>query len=381
MPSLVLPPTATQPALAWCDQLEYVQDGGEFNDGWVWTNISPGVVKMFPTIQTPNNTPNTVQNYAAFPPPNTYPGAVTVVVDGVPQSFAVVYGPLTAERPRFTFGRFTGTLLDPSSPVLPGDFIEFNGNGQIFQVANVGRTNFLTGGVVNPAAPPPVTSGTPLPNGQPCLLITRVPSFEVIPPANLRSNYRVLRRPRVIPGEKPVKLPEGVVIDVTVPYSTVGVTRPPAMSPGEPDLGLMNNTLRNRDVNNRFWMRGLSQVPVDVVSNTVQTVDVMFTPSGQVVGAGSLDMIHLWMHLGKVETPNAAGIYPIADVWRSRNPSAALGEADNQALVSVYTRTGNVAIYRVDQTAPVATVPAYGIPYGTPWSEAQSGRNRGVGGL
>lgn len=82
--------------------------------------------------------------------------------------------------------------------VRGGDTIEFNGGGQVYQIAQ------------DPTGP--------------TLTLARPVAYPVPAPSSGQSNYRIFRQPQPVAGEKPIKLPADVIIDVT---ASLGWERPP----------------------------------------------------------------------------------------------------------------------------------------------------------
>jgi hypothetical protein len=155
----------------------------------------------------------------------------------------------------------------------------------------------------------------------------------------------IYRRPRPVAGEKVQQLPRGVVLDVSAPVGNLSAS--------------------NRDLGNSIWMSGLSSS-----LQLRQHVDIIFGPSGQVVyDAAVHDIVYLWLHPSG--EPNN---------WKLRNSGASLGDAGNQSLVVIYSRTGNTGTYPVDQRLPGQPFTSLD-PNPDPFSFAKSARARSVGGL
>jgi prepilin-type N-terminal cleavage/methylation domain-containing protein len=132
---------------------------------------------------------------------------------------------------------------------------------------------------------------------------TDIISPQSFPPGARPSNYRIYRRPRRIPGEKTEHLPANVVIDV------------------QKSLGLP-------------WFSWYQYA----------IHPILFSPSGRVIGPAAVhDMICLWVQ------------------------DTSEGNEQNRALVVIYTRTGMIASYPVDESDP--------------YSFARTGRGMGAGGL
>jgi prepilin-type N-terminal cleavage/methylation domain-containing protein len=177
---------------------------------------------------------------------------------------------------------FSGGFTDRTLwPVQTGDYLEVNG-GLPRYIASV--TNATT-----------LTLASPLP--------------AAIPAGNPTMNYRIIRSPRV-QGEDQLQMPGDVIID------------------------LGTNTTYNNPLP---W----NTVTDPVTNTTTSTLDILFSPSGAVIGRGtSGDSIYLWV----------------------RDSLLPLFQGDN-TLVAVQVRTGSVFAFPVDNT-----------PGGDPYSIAKTGR-------
>jgi prepilin-type N-terminal cleavage/methylation domain-containing protein len=134
--------------------------------------------------------------------------------------------------------------------VQPGDYIEINGGGLVYQIVQIGVPN-------NPAGDPA--------HGNSAFV-------KIYPPAPLpvgaTTNYRIIRAPRPV-GEEPLKLPEGTLIDLGTNAAH-------------------GNPLPWSDPNRTF-------------------VDILFSPSGQVISRGvTTDKINLWVRAPSNEAIHAA---------------------------------------------------------------------------
>jgi prepilin-type N-terminal cleavage/methylation domain-containing protein len=279
--------------------------------------------------------------YVTNPAINAYPsGTITIAwsgqmeyiqdsgdfTDGAAAGPVNLAGPPPADRTVNLAGLSTTRPL--TADVLPGDLVEFFDNSQSFAITKV-----ING---------PPGSGT----GQ--LVLGRPVGYPIQAPLTF-SNYRVIRRPRPIPGEKPMELPAGVIVDLTLPWS---VTNNPTPGPNPPVL-----TANDRDQGNTIWMGGLS------TPFLTAPVDIVFSPSGQVVGsAAANDIIYLWLH--PFGEPNN---------WALKNPGSSLGDAGNQALVVIYARNGMITSCPVEQGVTGAAQ--------DPYSFAKAARAQNVGGL
>jgi prepilin-type N-terminal cleavage/methylation domain-containing protein len=301
--------------LAWSEQFEYIHDPGDFIDGFAQGPLDDTVV-LLPMYH-----------------------------------LTVVAGPSPMAANFFNNNQATPWT---GEPVRPGDYIEFLGNGQLFQIMG------FPGGVTYPPyTQPPYNLPATLPaiNGYQygaTMLLSRPLTPTLSQPLS-QTNYRIIRKPRPVPGERPMEMPRGVVVDLTGRFND---SNPPGTGMGQLSLG-------DRDLGNVLWMRGISSR-----FNLANTVDIMFGPSGQVVGdAAANDIIYLWLH------PSAE-----PNNWMLQNPGAALGDAANQSLVVVYSRNGTTASFPVDQRLPQQPFTPSD-PNPDPYSYAKSARAQSVGGL
>lgn len=187
-------------------------------------------------------------------------------------------------------GGFYGSALPASDwLVQPGDFLELNGITGLFRITAV------------------TSSGVGAPPTADTLTFSPASSFVLA-----LQEFRITRRARPRTGEPPVSLPQDAVIDLTTNGAYPWYSNP---------------------------------LPTDPVTGNM---DIMFAPSGQVVGFGSnFDKIQLWVRDSSQDLPGggaAGGNYTFN------------GE---QALVTVFVRTGMVISSRVDPTPdPAPAAPA-----------------------
>jgi prepilin-type N-terminal cleavage/methylation domain-containing protein len=173
-------------------------------------------------------------------------------------------------------------------PVQANDFLEINGVGPIYRISAIASSQ-----------------------------ITNSHSNYPPPAANLP--YRVIRAPRVSPGDALLQLPQDVVIDMNT-TSVAGSQR-------------SGSTLMADSVTGNF--------------------DILFAPSGAVMrSAGQAGKIILW----------------IRDVTQD---SSAPGD---QFLVGVLTRAGNITVHPVDVTPDTVNTGYYLDPY----SYLRDGKDSGV---
>jgi type II secretory pathway pseudopilin PulG len=180
-------------------------------------------------------------------------------------------------------------------PVQPGDYLEVNG-GRVYQITAVSADgNTLTLASPLPVAVPQAASGQV---GQSI------------------SNYRIIRAPRPS-SEDPVALPADIVVDLST----------------------------NATYGNPLPIRTVVVDPTTTPPTTRTFVDILFAPSGAVVGQGTAgDALFLW-------------------VRDSQQPDATKGDP---TLVAVQVRTGAILAYQVDTVS------------GNPYTFARSGRASGL---
>jgi len=174
--------------------------------------------------------------------------------------------------------------------VSPGDYLElYNGGlvGRITAISGPQTANGIDEYVLTVSGPalPDVTANPPTPGVSP-------------------TNYRVIRQPQVIPGEADLNMPNGVVIDFNVrswnPYAG-GLSNPPPSQ-------LIDTT------------------------NTYTYYDVLFGPSGAVIGKGTTGIIYFW-------------------VRRADNTGAPSNTSDprqgSPRIITIQPKTGLIASYQI----------------------------------
>lgn len=390
-------------AFAWYDQIQYIEAPGDYTEAWVWGLVDPlkmsatdpdvpvrGVAlpfwatpfpfpKLAPSGLTaaaisPGNTsapgPGAFNNFAfqfnAYIDSNGTTNTVTAVRN------QLLFGPISpangtpwtdssgvqrnGQRYRFSYDTNTqaNAFLSTLPAILPGDRIELSGVGELFTVLAVSTGNI------------DISGGVPTANVRcPVIMLNRTLPRDIPPPLNGLSNYRVIRQPRAVPTLQPVKLPQDVVVDLTPSrLPLLGASSPP------PDLDTQGN----------FYMSGVSagiNLPVTGItgltnppppsspSDAPPYVDILFSPSGEIIPTsqnfrditavgrvssftvGASDLITLWLH--SVGAP---------DLWAARQATAAQGQADNQALVTVNARTGAIGSFPMNLTT---TDPLYNV--------------------
>ncbi|HMO35861.1 MAG TPA: prepilin-type N-terminal cleavage/methylation domain-containing protein [Gemmatales bacterium] len=392
------------PAFAWYDQIQYVEDIGDYNTHWVWglASINTPVTLVQPwwsrnptqagdiPVPTLFDAPVGFDTVTVSPGPFTFTALIdtagTVVNRvGIPRN-RLLFGPISMLLPaanqwtansgtvyrsqRFEFSYIdnqnaviTNNVASLSGNVLPGDKIELIGVGQIYTVVSVSAALAagprVTASNVNIAA-----SGNPI--TVPVLELDRDLTTDVVPSLNGRPNYRIIRQPRVIANLAPMKLPQDVVIDLT-PTRVGFFGTPPVIGPGP-----LNGRAFNADIdsNANFFMTGVSTgIQIPLITGINQTtlpnriaplyIDILFSPTGEIMptsqefgnqtgglfsnfNIGSSGLIALWLH--QRGDPN---------LWFARQATAAQGNADNQAIVSINSRTGFIGSFPVSVTEPI----------------------------
>ncbi|HQR41401.1 MAG TPA: prepilin-type N-terminal cleavage/methylation domain-containing protein [Gemmatales bacterium] len=351
---------ASGPAFAWYDAIEYIEDPGDYVNGWVWglSTTGPQVVEQpFWTRATPIpgelpagidavTVAANIPNFQA----QTFAGVQTITSAAVPRS-QLLFGPISpivsgGDNNQWVGNSGTARLTQRMAynwyartpvPVQPGDVVEITGVGELYQVVAVSIDQ--VGGANN-------TNVNISGNGNairvPILVLDRPLSRDVSPSLNSTPNFRIIRQPRAIPALSTVKLPQDVVIDLTLSRTA-----------------FLGNPNADLDTNNSFFMSGVS-IGLGVTGITGITtatpniaaplyVDIMFSASGEmmptaqvfrngaVVGSfsvGASGLVALWIH--QRGDPN---------LWANRQATAAQGNADNQAIVAVNARTGFIGSY------------------------------------
>jgi prepilin-type N-terminal cleavage/methylation domain-containing protein len=169
------------------------------------------------------------------------------------------------------------------STVQAGDYLELFGGGGVYQIAQV-----MDGATLKLASP-------------------------IAVPLTATSNFRIIRQPRRLTSEDVLDLPASVIID-------------PAVSQNLP-------------------IRTLTDLPPGATQpRTQQVVEIVFAPSGAVVGQGTGgDKIILWLHDPKQQTPYGG----------------------SPLLVTVQIRTGFIAVQQVG-------------PNGDPFRYTRDARSSGI---
>jgi len=175
-------------------------------------------------------------------------------------------------------------------PVQPGDYVQVNGVGQMRQInRNPDPTKYAVTDIVQVG---------------PTTFQVQLVSPLLVPITAPQKHYKIVRRPR-LQGDEPVPLPSDVGIDLKT-----------NLTYGRPPLAV-NNTLDN-------------------------AIDILFSPTGSVLGSAGLDKLYFWV----------------------RDMSYTDPFDGNPSLVVVYVQSGLVAGYELDLTAK-------GNPIGNPYSKVK----------
>jgi hypothetical protein len=265
-----LPNTAT-PNPAWVTDLQYIQQPADyFVQPWSFASTPP----LIRQLQVMLNPATGTNNMAVLESP---PGAPAVV----PCDFSGGYGMIqTSPGPPPVFAP---TLL-PSGlssytvwPIQAGDYLEIGGGGLVHQISTSASSFFTnTNGNYIKAPPSPIYDCDTffLTNG----LSQTVP---------LTKNYRIIRGPRIVAGEQGLQLPQDVAIDLS-----------------------------------------LSRLPATYSTFSPSYVDILFSPTGPVVGSGAVtDKIILF----------------VRDVTKT-------GLQGDLTLLTINCRSGLIAAQPVDMT-------------------------------
>jgi prepilin-type N-terminal cleavage/methylation domain-containing protein len=251
-------------------------------------------------------------------PPSSQPGA-QAYADLEP--YPVLPGPPMPPTipPDFTAGLGWTQAGVPDStttalwPVQQGDYLELLGGGGVHQITGVET------GTVGPN--PPYTASS----FGARLFLFKDPNWN--PPTstggvlvNLTDQYRIIRGPRSLRGEADLQLPPGVVIDLQTNFMFSAA-------------------------NNNFTL------PVD---GYTATVDVLFSPSGALVGRATqgTGQVLLWVRDTSLDTVGAV----TANFYNG-----------DPALVSIYPRSGFIATHPVDRNNA-----------NNPYTFTQDGRSSGM---
>lgn len=388
--------TAAGLGFAWYDEIQYIEDPQDYAEHWVWgvTGNNAAVVQQPFWSIAPSTGP-------AAPSPGALPmGLTNVTVRPGPYNFNALVdsgntiSPVVFPREQCLFGPisiFVGMNQwngnDPTPPlfrsqrlqfdyhsqiprgVQPGDSIEVSGVGELFTVLAVSVQN------QDVSLAPSSRVFVPI------IVVDRPIPQDIIVPLNGRPNYRVIRQPRVVPALEPVRLPRDVIIDLTpsrVPLLGLGAD---VDNPGASIF--MSGVSTGVTFRNIAGVGGISGLTDPVTAPPLIAppyIDIMFSPSGEVLptsqafsftgpnrlagfSVGASGLIALWVH--QRGDPN---------LWAARQITAAQGNADNQALVAINTRTGFIGSYSINlKPGPSGVDPLYNARAGKERISADTG--------
>jgi prepilin-type N-terminal cleavage/methylation domain-containing protein len=345
-------------SFAWYDEIQYIEDPGDYVNGFVWGFAQSGaqtVTQPYWSRVTPIpgespagfdqvTVPDPILNFTA----QTFTGVQTIDNAVIPRS-RLLFGLITpfvggpdnnrwvglAGLPRLPHRMAYSWYEGNPVPAQPGDMVEITGVGELYQIVAVSNDQ-----QPGPAINNPNIAG----NGvrAPILVLDRPLSRDINPTLNGSPNFRIIRQPRVISSMPPLKLPQDVVIDFTIDRSAF---------PGATNLDT-NNTIFMSNVSIGANVTGITGITTTAPNLFAPLyIDIMFAPSGEVLptsqvfrngtavgsfSVGSSGLIAMWLH--SRGDPN---------LWAARQATAAQGNADNQALVSINARTGFIGSYPV----------------------------------
>jgi|GEM_PF-3426157 len=220
------------------------------------------------------------------------------------QMLKAIYASPSTNVVDFYGGNLRGAVLTPTPgppttlaanqslwQVQPGDYLEMPTGGKIFLITDV---------IPDPSDPLlPLNPNQPPERPGSVLFLSQ---NHGLTGTTTQSDYRIIRGPRILSGEKGLQLPQDVAIDTTT--NTI-----------------FGNTL-----------------PTNTFTNDV---DILFAPSGQVISKGlSTDKIILW-----VRDVTQDGQVLLPGVGTGPGPSGL--PAGEHSLVVVHTRTGFIASHNV----------------------------------
>ncbi|MBL8821141.1 MAG: prepilin-type N-terminal cleavage/methylation domain-containing protein [Planctomycetia bacterium] len=380
--------TASGSMMAWYNQLQFIENPPEYSERWVWTSVGESSTMFIPFWNTrfadPTSPPAGVDSINA---PNlsvslpTIPAAIRnqlqLTFGGGPAPPNPVYNyrrhvlfsPIVTSTGWFgnaninRFSAATNFQYNDGSPdlVFAGDYIELNGTGQIYKIIFVSTGTFLL----------PIT---PLPGNNAAnarvhyLILDRPLPNEIVTPLNGQSNFRIVRSPRVVANIPTIDLPQDVVIDANPSFLVGGVKNPVDVSGNIFMSGVGNGNAVPSAIGSGITTSEITGLTtVTAAQAAPMFIDILFSPTGEVLptsqtnglvapqgqnatfSVGASGLIALWVH--QRGDPN---------LWAARQITAAQGNADNQALVAINTRTGFIGSYPINLTpGPSGVDPLY----------------------
>lgn len=157
------------------------------------------------------------------------------------------------------------------------------------------------------------------------------PHFDHPAGTNVPQTYELELAPAVLPNQEPVQLPAGVVVDIFP--AEIDCNGNGMLDPAE-DL---NGNGRADGPHSRVPPRWSRVDPMSCQLQVGTQLDVLFSPRGTIVGeAGAGGLLHLL-------------VADVRDVAAGRGPGDP-GKEGSELVVTVFTRTGRVAVFAVDPT-------------------------------
>lgn len=383
--------TASGSLMAWYNQLQYIEGPPEYNERWVWSSIgtstSPVVLPFwntrfadvttipagYDTIVQPN-----FPTVASLPSVNAATTAYfnTNYGPGYNYRAHILFSPIvtstgwTGLSGNTHFSPATNFQYDDGSPnvVFGNDYIELLGTGQIYRILYA-----RPGTIALPGTPTARVA---------CLILDRPLENEVFTPLNGQSNFRIIRSPRVVPNIPTIDLPQDVIIDVNPSFLVGGVKNPTDASGSIFMSGVGNGNAPPSAIGSGITTSEITGLTTTTPAQAAPMfIDILFSPTGEIIptsqtnglvapqgqnatfSVGASGLIALWVH--QRGDPN---------LWAARQITAAQGNADNQALVAINTRTGFIGSYPINlKPGPSGVDPLYNARAGKERISADTG--------
>jgi prepilin-type N-terminal cleavage/methylation domain-containing protein len=294
-------PTPATPNPSYVSDLQYIQQPLAYH-AYDQTGGNDSFVE-------PYSAWNTTPAPGTYYPVNSSTGTAYTTANA-PNMLKVLYKPATSPTAASLVdlygGNATGASSQLSQPALwqvqRGDYLEMPTGGAIFQIVDVVQDPFDW-------SPAPGFAFTfPPPPGLPPTGDYKPGNVLVLSKAHglgtgiTQTDYRIIRGPRILSGEKGLQLPQDVAIDTSTNT-------------------LFGNSLPQNPFTGEF--------------------DILFAPSGQVISRGlSTDKILLWVR--DVSQDTTVGLPGVGI-----GPGAGGLPAGDQDLVVVHTRTGFIGAHNV----------------------------------
>lgn len=380
--------TASGSMMAWYNQIQFIEGPPEYNERWVWSSIGTSTLPVvlpfwntrfadptslpagLDTIAQPNITPAVLAAMGIPVAIRTYLDQTFWNVDGDnnpntnPYNFRahLLFSPIvtstgwTGLSGNTHFSPATNFQYDDGSPnvVFGNDCIELFGTGQIYRILYA-----RPGTIALPGTPTARVA---------CLILDRPLENEVFTPVNGQSNFRIVRSPRVVPNIPTIDLPQDVIIDVNPSFLVGGVKNPTDAGGNIFMSGVGNGNAPPSAIGSGITTSEITGLTTTTANQAAPLfIDILFSPTGEIIptsqtnglvapqgqnatfSIGASGLIALWVH--QRGDPN---------LWAARQITAAQGNADNQALVAINTRTGFIGSYPINLTpGPSGVDPLY----------------------